>query len=70
MNDTIREEIHDEDTDILDFSMLDLPSRPGPCRAARALECDPVEARIHRDAAAAQYRAAARRSAGPRSVGP
>lgn len=38
--------MHDhDDTNDLDFAMLTPPTRPGPCKAATALEVDPVERR-------------------------
>ena len=40
----------------LDFAMLDLPARPGPCRKAAAEEADPVEARLTREIESAPYR--------------
>lgn len=39
--------MHDHDD--IDFSFTDLPTRPGPCKAALAPEADPVEARLHRE---------------------
>jgi hypothetical protein len=38
----------------LDFAMLDLPVRPGPCRKAAAEEVDPIEARIEHKRARAE----------------
>lgn len=57
-----------EDEDDLDFAMIDLPARAGPCKAVSAPEMDPVEARLHRDAAAAPYRAAALRARGEKGA--
>lgn len=62
------DDVQDEDDDTLDFGMLDLPACAGPCKAVRALECDPVEARLLRDVAAAPYRAAALRARGEKGA--
>lgn len=44
------------DPDDIDFAMLlNLPSRPGPCKAAETPERDPVEARLQREVEAAPF---------------
>lgn len=58
----------DDEDDVLDFGMFDLPARPGPCRAASAPERDPVEARVLADRAAAQHRADALRARGAKGA--
>ncbi len=45
---------HDITSD-LDFAMLTTPTRPGPCKAATALETDSVEARLEREVQAAPF---------------
>lgn len=52
----------------LDFGMLDLLGRPGPCKAASAPERDPVEVRVLADRAAAQHRAEALRARGAKGA--
>lgn len=44
-HDDISNDIHDD----IDFAMLNLPSRPGPCKADKAIETDPVEKRLERE---------------------
>lgn len=41
--------------DDLAFGMFDLPTRPGPAKAATAPEQDPVERRLDRECEAARY---------------
>jgi len=45
--------------DDIDFAMLDLPTRPGPAKAATAPEQEPVERRMEREREAAPHIAAA-----------
>lgn len=49
------------DTNDLDLAMLTPPTRPGPCKAAAALEADPVETRLEREVQAAPHIAEALR---------
>lgn len=45
---------HDDD---LDFAMFDLPTRPGPAKAAAAPEQDPWECRLTSESTAAEWAA-------------
>lgn len=45
--------------DDLDFGMFELPTRPGPAKAASAPEQDPVERRLAAEREAAPFIAAA-----------
>jgi hypothetical protein len=60
--------MHDHDD--IDFTFSDLPTRPGPARAAVAPEQDPVERRLEREREAAPHIAYSLRGKASRRDGP